>query len=307
MMSRKQVVDELHKGARRNFSRRHVVVKGLNDLLQADLVEMIPYAKENKNYKYLLTVINAFSKFAWAVPLKTKTGLEVEEAIKSILSGMKTIPSNIQTDDGKEFFNKDFKHLVKKYGINHYSTYSGLKASIVERFNRTLKNKMWKQFSMQGNYKWLDILKPLVDKYNDTKHSTIKMKPNQVNRKNEKKLLKTVYSRIKIFNGAKFKMGDNVRISKNRHIFEKGYTPNWTTEVFSIRKVQITNPVTYLLEDYQQQPVKGGFYEYELQKVKYPDIYLVEKVLRRKGEKVYVKWLGFPSQHNSWIPVKDLK
>ena len=268
---------------------------------------MIPYARENSNYKYLLTVINAFSKFAWAVPLKTKTGLEVEEAIKSILSGMKTIPSNIQTDDGKEFFNKDFKHLVKKYGINHYSTYSGLKASIVERFNRTLKNKMWKQFSMQGNYKWLDILKPLVDKYNDTKHSTIKMKPNQVNRKNEKKLLKTVYSRIKIFNGAKFKMGDNVRISKNRHIFEKGYTPNWTTEVFSIRKVQITNPVTYLLEDYQQQPVKGGFYEYELQKVKYPDIYLVEKVLRRKGEKVYVKWLGFPSQHNSWIPVKDLK
>lgn len=305
-MSRKQIVDELHKSARKNFPRRRVIVKGINDLLQADLVEMIPYASVNKNYKYLLTVINVFSKYAWAIPLKTKTATEVTGAMNSILEKLKTPPTNIQTDDGKEFFNNQFKQLMKKYGINHYSTYSGLKASIVERFNRTLKNNMWKQFSMQGSYKFLNILQQLVDKYNNAKHRTIKIKPNQVNEKNERKLLNTVYNRIKMFKKGKFKVGDHVRISKNRKTFEKGYTPNWTTEIFSIRKVQLTNPVTYLLEDYRKQPIKGGFYEFELQRVKYSETYLVEKVLKRRGDTLFVKWLGFGNEHNSWINKKDM-
>lgn len=118
--------------------------------------------------------------------------------------------------------------------------------------------------------------------------------------------MNTVYSHVKIFKKGKFKKGDYVRISKNRRIFDKGYTPNWTTEIFSIRKVQITNPITYLLNDYEKNPIKGGFYEAELQAVKYPDTYLVEKVLQRKNGKLRVKWLGFDSTHNSWIAEKDL-
>lgn len=305
-MNRKQVVNELHKAARKNFSRRRVILKGLNDLLQADLVEMIPYAKENKNYKYLLTVIDAFSKYAWAIPIKQKTGTEVSQAINKIVKQLPSPPRNIQTDDGKEFFNIHFKRLMEKYNINHYSTFSGLKASIVERFNRTLKNKMWKEFSMQGNYKWLPILSNLLQKYNDTKHRTINMKPNQVNAKAEKRLLSSVYNKIKIFLPGKFKVGDFVRISKTRKTFDKGYTPNWTTEIFKIYKVRVTNPVTYLLKDYQNQPIQGGFYEFELQKSKYPDNYLIEKVLKRKGDQVYVKWLGFDNSHNSWINKKQI-
>lgn len=117
---------------------------------------------------------------------------------------------------------------------------------------------------------------------------------------------KHFYSHIKIFQRGKFRVGDLVRISKNRHIFEKGYTPNWTTEIFKIRKVQKTNPVTYLLKDYQNDPIKGGFYEVELQKAKYPDTYLIEKVIRKKGNQLYVKWLGFDTTHNSWIPETDM-
>lgn len=301
-MSRKQIVEELHKNARKNFPRRRVIMRGINDLLQADLVEMIPFASVNKNYKYLLTVIDTFSKFAWALPLKTKTSTEVTNAMKAVLKTIKSPPKNLQTDDGKEFFNSQFKQLMKNFNINHYSTYSGFKATIVERFNRTLKGKMWKQFSLQGSYKYLDILQPLVNKYNNTIHSTIKMKPRQVTSKNETKLLQTVFNRIKIFKTGKFKVGDNVRISKNRHIFTKGYTPNWTTEIFKIRAIQITNPITYLLEDYQKHDIKGGFYESEIQKVKFPDIYLVEKVLQTKGKNAFVKWLGFDSTHNTWIP-----
>ncbi|XP_018406601.1 PREDICTED: uncharacterized protein LOC108782743 [Cyphomyrmex costatus] len=121
-----------------------------------------------------------------------------------------------------------------------------------------------------------------------------------------RRLLGTVYGAIKIAGPAKFKVGDAVRVSKYKTIFEKGYTPNWTTEVFRIVRVQRTNPVTYLLEDYRGEPVAGGFYEHELLRVANSDVYLVEKVLRKKGDRVYVKWLGFDGSHNSWINKRDV-
>ncbi|KAL6418277.1 hypothetical protein ACFW04_012230 [Cataglyphis niger] len=111
----------------------------------------------------------------------------------------------------------------------------------------------------------------------------------------------TVYNVIKIAGPAKFKIGDSIRVSKCKTIFEKDYTPNWTTEVFKIFKVQPTNPVTYLLEDYREKSIAGAFYKYELRRANYPDVYLVEKVLCRRDDKVYVKWLGFDGSHNSWI------
>ena len=108
------------------------------------------YAAENKGYKFLLTVIDTFLKYAWVVPLKNKTALAVTNAMESIF---KRIPKNLQTDDGKEFFNTHFSKIMANHHINHYSTYSVLKASIVERFNRTLKSMMWKEFSASGSYK----------------------------------------------------------------------------------------------------------------------------------------------------------
>lgn len=304
-MSKEQVVRELHKSTRKNFPRRRVIVKGIDDLWQIDLVEMIPHARVNKNFKYLLTVIDVFSKYAWAEPVKSKSAEDVVKAMDSILKkGRK--PKNIQSDNGKEFYNNKFKKLMENYDINHYSTFSNLKASVVERFNRTLKNMMYFEFSLRGNYKWIQMLDELIKKYNNKKHRSIGMKPVNVTRKVEKQLLNTVYSHLKIAGPAKFKVGDHVRISKAKSIFEKGYTPNWSTEIFIVKKVEITNPVTYKLEDVTGQPIAGGFYESELQKTKHPDIYLVEKILRKKGKKVYVKWLGLDKQHNSWINKSDI-
>lgn len=306
MEIKRTVVNELHKPARKNFKRRRTIVKGLHDLFQADLVEMIPYAKVNKGFKYILVVINAFSKFAWAKPLKTKNGRDVTKAMRSILVTIKP-PKNLQTDQGKEFFNADFQKLMKDFNINHYTTYSSVKASIVERLNRTLKGLMWKEFSYRGNYKWTDILAKLVTKYNNTYHKTIGMKPINVNSKNENVILKQSFTKLKTIDprGLKFKIGDSVRISKFRDLFEKGYTPNWSNEIFKIKKVQMTNPTTYILEDEEKKPILGGFYEKELQKVTYPDVYLVEKVIKRKRNKVLVKWLGLPSSKNSWIDSKN--
>lgn len=304
-MSRQQLVNELHKPARKFFKRRRVIIKGLDDLWQADLVEMNEYSKVNNNNKYLLTVIDAFSKYAWVMPIKQKTAEEVAKSFKLILNKGR-VPKNLQTDDGKEFFNHTFKNLMSTYKINHYSTYSSLKASIVERFNRTLKNIMWKKFSLRGSYRWIHILKNIVDKYNKTKHSTIKMRPCDVNSRNEVEILSTVYNNIKLSNVPKYNIGDHVRINKYKHIFEKGYTPNWTTEIFIIDQIKHTNPTTYLLKDYQGNPIKGGFYELELNETKYPELYLVEKILQRRGQKILVKWLGFSNEHNSWIEKRNL-
>ena len=197
---------------------------------------------------------------------------------------------------------------MQEYNINHYSTFSNLKASIVERCIRTIKNQMWKQFSLQGNYKWLNILDKIVSKYNNTKHSVIGISPAKVTKKNEKEILARAFSPIKTIDPrpAKFKVGDFVRISKYREAFQKGYTPNWSNEIFKINNIRKTNPCVYLLTDVNNSNIQGTFYSQELQKVHYPDIYLVEKVLKSKGNKVYVKWLGFDNRHNSWINKSDV-
>lgn len=303
--TKRQVVEEIHKPVRINFKRRKVILKSLNDLLQCDIVSMIPYAKENKGFRYILTIINCFSKKLYAFGLKTKSGPEVARVIEKVLKIEK--PVHLQSDHGTEFYNQHVQKVLKKLNVIHYSVFSEKKASIVERVNRTLKTWMWKEFNFQGNYKWWDLLPKLVHKYNNTKHRTIGMKPSEVSKKNEKLLLQTVYSRIKIAEkNPKFKLGEHVRVSRTKGAFTKGYLPNWSTEIYTIRKVQLTNPTTYLLKDAENKNILGGFYEQELLKAKFPDVYLVEKILKRKNNKVFVKWLGFSNQHNSWIDKNNI-
>ncbi|XP_066595455.1 uncharacterized protein [Prorops nasuta] len=177
---KKQLVQELHVPARRNFPRRKVIIRGFDDLWQADLVDMRYYA--DTGYHYILTVIDTLSKYGWAIALKTKS----------------------------EFYSSEFQLLMEKQGINHYSTYSTLKASIVERWNRTFKTEMWKRFTLDGSYEWRNILQQLVDEYNARRHRTIGMGHVDVKPEHAEHLLATVYSNIKIFGRTKFKAGDFV-------------------------------------------------------------------------------------------------
>lgn len=306
-MSKWDLVNELHRQARRNFVRRPTLMRGIDDTLQADLVEMIPYASQNNGMKYILTVINIFSKKGYARPVKNKSAPEVTKAMVSILDSLGYQVNYIHVDQGSEFYNKTMQDMLDRRKIKLYSTFSRMKASIVERWNRTLKGKMWRMFSMQGSYKWLELLPKLVAEYNGTYHRTIKMKPNDVNKAVERDLLNTVYqspipSKVK----SKFRVGQFVRISKYKHVFEKGYTPNWTTEIFKIKRLQQTTPITYLLIDLNGQDISGAFYAEELQSVRDPKLYLVEKIIKSKGDEVYVKWLGFNSSHNSWIKRTNL-
>lgn len=298
---KQDIVRELHKPARKNFKRRRIIIKGLDDLWQADLADFKLYARDNRGYKYILVIIDSFSKYLWTVALKSKTATEVRDAMEKLLKTSSRLPKNLQTDAGSEFFNKLFQALMKKYHINHYSTFSVIKASIAERVVRTLKEKLYKEFSLRGKFNWLSILDNVTNEYNTTKHHTIGRKPKDVTKRNEKVLLQSVYNHPKIAGKRKFSINDMVRISKYKSIFDKGYTPNWSTELFKVVKVQLTNPTTYLLEDTNSRPILGAFYEQELQRVKHKDAYLVEKVIRRKGSNMLVSWLGLPHSENSWV------
>jgi len=303
--ARTSIARELHKQARINFPRRYVELKGISDLYQADLVEMIPFHKSNKGYKYIMTIINCFSKFAIAIPLKSKKSHEVKIALQKVL--LKHPMKHFHTDQGAEWFNHEVRSLLKSYNINHYATFSDKKASIVERFNRTLKTKMWRSFSEQGTYRWLELLPKLINNYNNTVHRTIGEKPAKVTKKNEKVvLLNILRNRNRYIVKQKFDVGDNVRISRSQNVFTKGYLPRWSNEIFTVWKVQHTQPVTYILKDSKGEILKGGFYQEELSKTRMKDIFLIEKVVKRKGDKLLVRWLGFDKSHDSWIDKKDL-
>lgn len=305
---KKLIVDELYKPARKNFNRRRTIVKCIDDIWQLDLAEFPQHARENKGCKFILVVIDCFSKFLWTRALKSKSADDVSKAMADVLRESGRHPAHLQSDQGKEFFNTKFNTLIKKYGINHYNTYTVMKASMAERVIRTLKEKLHKMFNLRGQYKWIDVLQDVTDTYNNTVHRTTRMRPSEVNKKNEKALLMSCYGIDKKQTRAKLLFGDGdiVRISKEKTFFEKGYTPRWSTELFRVVSVQTTHqPPTYLLEDLQGNPISGCFYAEELQKTNHPDIYLVEKVLKRKGSRLYVQWLGI--KERSWIDSKDIK
>ncbi|KAL9970252.1 hypothetical protein ACROYT_G022594 [Oculina patagonica] len=185
------------------------------------------------------------------------------------------------------------------------------KAVVIERFNRTLKNKMYKQFTIQGNTQYLEMLPILVKEYNNTKHSSIKMTPTEASKeKNQGIVYLNLYGDMEPLSAKpKFKVGDKVRISKyKRIVFDKGYTPNWSEEMFVITKIQHTNPITYKIKDLNDEEIKGSFYEPELLKAK-QDVFRIDKVIRRdyKKKQALVKWKGYSDDFNSWIPIKDLK
>jgi len=293
----------LHKQAQRKFQRNRILVRGIDAQFQSDLVDMQNLARYNNGYKYILTCIDVFSKYAWAIPLKDKTGTNVVSALRTIFSERK--PQVLQTDKGKEFTNKVVQNFLKRENVHFFTTEnSTVKASIVERFHRTLKFKMWKYFTEMNTYKYIDVLDKLVKSYNHTWHSSIQTEPVQVNGEKEKQIWALLYkSNVKVI--PKLKVGDTVRISKLKMIFEKGYEHNWTREIFTVHEILPRNPPVYRLKDLAGEVIQGTFYEKELQKVTDSGYYPVEKVLRerqRNGKTEYfVKFQGYPDKFNDWV------
>ena len=255
-------------------------------------------------------VLDVFSKYGWIVPLKDKKSETVMNAFKTIFKeGRK--PEYLWTDKGKEYYNKHVKELLDKNKITLYSTENEEKSSVCERWNRTIKTKTWKQFTVQGNTQYLEMLPKLVKQYNNNKHSSTKMTPTEASKKkNEGVVYFNLYGDMETSKQKpKFKVGDKVRISKyKRKVFDKGYTENFSEEMFTIDKIQYTNPITYKLKDLRGEDIQGSFYEPELLLAK-QQVFRIDKVIRRdyKKKQALVKWKGYSDEFNSWIPFKNLK
>lgn len=263
---------EIHAPIRKKFPKRKIITLGVDDLWAADLIIMKNYEKENEGYKYMLNVIDTFSKYVWSKPLKKKDGKNVSKAFEEIIKNAIQIghksPNLLHTDKGLEFKNKEFDEILNKYNIKLYHTENEEKSSIIERYNRTQNEKMKVQFEINKNFRWIDILPKIVKEYNNSYHSTIKMKPIDVNKESEKELKETIfkYTPPKFVTKTKFKINDRVRIANKKSTFSNKYKNNWSREIFVVSKINNTNPVTYNIKDLNNEDIIGSFYDYELKK-----------------------------------------
>ena len=238
----KQLANELHKPIIRKFQRRKVYATFKDNIWDVDLADMQLLSKYNKGIRFLLCVIDNFSKYAWVVPLKDKKGISIVKTFQSILkqsnrrvedtSAQHVKPNKIWVDKGSEFYNAYFKKWLWDNDIVMYSTHNERKSIVAERFIKTLKSKIYKYMTSISKNVYIDKIDDIVDEYNNTYHTTIKMKPIDVEDNTY------INTRKKINNkDPKFKVGDYVRISKYKNIFAKGYMPNWSEEIFIFKKV----------------------------------------------------------------------
>ena len=228
---------------------------------QLKLIGRSSLSKNNNNYKFILTVTDVFTKYAWAIPLTNKSGLSITNGFRIVL-GESRKPEKLWVDRGSEFYNKTFKSLLKQYETKLYSTYSDLNAVFIERFNRTLLDIINKPMFINGDGNWVNILNDAVITYNNKIHSTINMTPFDASNNADKVKYSFIYRNIK----PELKISDYVRNADERNIFSKGYTSNWNRELFKVNDVLKTQPLTYKIEDKNGEIIEGKYYEKELLK-----------------------------------------
>lgn len=307
-----------HYPTRRRFQRLHYDVSNIDNVWEADLADLRSLKSYNSGYSYLLVVIDVLSKYAWVEPLKDKSAPVVLQGFKKILarSGGR-VPGMIQTDKGKEFIADTVQKYFSSKGIDfRVARNPDIKAAIVERFNRTLKERMWRYFTYKKTHKYIDVLQKIVNAYNHTRHSSIRMEPAAVTIDNAIKAWRNIQSRHKVIEERplKYKVGDYVRISKQKAAFDKGYLTGWSEEIFKVTKAKLRQSIpTYELQDLSGEPIEGYFYEQELVLVNKninEEEFIIEEILQSRGKgknkKVLVKWQGYPDKFNSWIPATNI-
>ena len=240
---RKNRIHSLHRPKRHKFPRRKIITRYPGNILQSDLIDMQKYSMKNSGYNFILVVIDCFSKKVWVKPLKTKRGDETAAALRSIFLSMRYPIQSLIVDEGLEYVNRFVKMLLDEYNVHMYHIRTRLKASTAERVNKTIKEQIWKYFTQTGKQRWIDVIDDIVANYNNTFHTTIKMAPNEVTWHNRKKVFKTMYPHINDRITCRLKVGDKVRVALRKDIFEKGYTQNWSDEIFIIKRVFQKNRV----------------------------------------------------------------
>ena len=294
----------LHRPARKRFIHDPIVVAGLDAQWSFDLIDVSTISGENKGYKYLLTVIDALSKFAWVVALRDKTSANVTKAMANIFKTSGRVPRHARSDRGTEFMGAPFQKLLKERNVNFFTADNYTKAAIVERFNRTLRSRLWKFFEATNTKHYLDVLPAIVRSYNSRVHRTTGMPPADVTPYNAHKVWNRMYGHLvnQKKRKPKLKINDLVRLSKSKKTFEKGYSSNYTEEIFVIRSISRSGVrPRYKVEDLNGELILGSFLLEELQPVKRVER-VVRKVLRSSKDHKIVTWRGYPQTLRVKIP-----
>ena len=254
------------------FQRIQIQTHYKDECLSIDLIERSSLAKYSKNYQLIFTIIDSHTEYAWAIPLKEKSGKNTTTAFKKLIEKEIRKPQKVWSDRGKEFYNTAFLSFLKEQNIQIYSTNADLKAVIVERFNRTLLDLIKEPMYIEGKACWLNHLETALEKYNNPVHGTSKMTPFEMSFCAASRAAPhtaipnlTPFSKFPKFpKFPKFQFGDFVRIPDKRSVYSKGYTTNWNEELLKIHKINSTNPVTYSLEDENKEISQGKYYKQEL-------------------------------------------
>ena len=284
---------------------------------QIDLIEVISLSKYNRGVKYLLTCIDVFTKKAFVRACMTKRSDEILNAFKSILDEAGEYPKTILSDKGAEIKNRKFAKFCKDNGIKQIFPENEVHAAVVERFNKTLQIIMYKYMTQNETLTYIDNLQHFVESYNSRYHRSIKMSPDEgEKRENHPKIFMEVDEKIRKIRSKrqtpKFAVGDFVRIKDARRKFKRSYETQFGEEVFKIYKIKKNLPIImYKLKDLKDEKIIGSFYESELSATPEPESFKINKIIKRRivdGEpQVFVSWKGYGSKFNQWIPMRDVR
>lgn len=305
---KKQDSYTLHKPVRRRYPTSKTVAYSIDHIWQADIADMQRLAEYNERYRYILFVIDVHSRFLFLKPLYSKNTKEVSEAFYKIMHENMRYPGLLHTDQGSEFIGSIFQNMLKSFNIGFYFTNSPHKASLVERVQRTIKERMYRYFTKFSTYKYIDVLSHFQEAYNTSIHRMIGITP--VDAQSKEGTIPKSHTKA-----PKYDVGVHVRISGVKSFINKGYMQGWSDEIFTIFKVKrnVFPEPMFILRDQLGEILSGAFYSHEIQPVDYnPDgEYKIDKIIHEKGrgrnKMFYVKWKGWPEKFNSYIKASAVK
>ena len=296
----------LFKQARKKLQTDQIFVQGVGIQYAADLIDLPSLVDENSGHRYILTVIDSFSRFAHATPLKDKRPGTTARAMTKIFASS-AVPESLRTDKGSEFLGKPFADLLRRKKVRHYFALNSTKEGHIERFNRTLKQRLFKLLHARGSGRYLDVLPDLLLSYNNRKHRSIGMAPKEVTVYNQGAVWQRLYGDLasKSYRARakpRFKISDTVRLTRIKSFFQKGYDKGWTAETFKIDSIvqSRTGAHRYKVRDLEDELIEGSFLSEELQRVRVRPK-LIRKTLRRQGDKKQVQFRGYPDQLKTWL------
>ena len=235
----KIIINEIYsKPPKKNYITNKTDVYYIDDIWSLDILDLKDYGPgNNRNYRYVLVIIDNFSKFGWTIPLKNKNAQTIKTSFENIFTSSKRKPNLIETDRGKEFYNKIFQDFLNKNNIKLYSRNSSYGAVFADRFNKTIRDLLKRPVFEKGDGKWIDILPTITKQYNNRVHSSTKLTPIQASmEKNEGFVYKNLLDKRKKIK-PKYEIGDLVRTADLRKTFSKGDTTNWSYKLYKITQI----------------------------------------------------------------------